>query len=76
MYLLYSILAFAEVLVLFASAISLVVLALRQVIRAISGLIDAAINAGLPDARRRFAALDLLGTRRVREVPGGHNEHF
>jgi hypothetical protein len=73
MYLLYSILAFAEVLVLFASAISLVVLAVRQVIKAISGLIDAAINAGLPDAQPRFTALDPAGVRRV---PGGHNEHF
>jgi hypothetical protein len=76
MYLLYSILAFAEVLVLFASATGLVVLAVRQVIKGVSGLIDAAIDAGLPDARRRFAALDPFGARRVREIPGGHNEHF
>ena len=61
MYLLYSILAFAEVLVLFASAISLVVLALRQVIKAISGSIDAAVNAGSPNADPRFTALDPVG---------------
>jgi hypothetical protein len=73
MSLLYSILAFAEVLVLFASAISVAILATRQFIKGISGLIDAAVNAGLPNAEPRFTALDPAGARRV---PGGHNEHF
>jgi hypothetical protein len=77
-YLLYAFLAFAEVLVLFAVAIALFVFALRQLVKWIGSLIDAALSARSADAAGvrtpdpfRFAV-----QKNVRRIPGGHNEVF
>lgn len=79
MYLLYFVLSLTEVLVLFASAIGLLVLIFKETARFIDGLLDAALNAVSPSGRPRIALLDPLGVGgkgRVRMIPGGHNERF
>ena len=79
MYLLYLVLSFTEVLVLFASAIGLLVFIVREIVRAIEGLLDAAMNAISASKQPRIESLQPLGVGgkgRVRIIPGGHNEHF
>ena len=79
MYLLYLVLSFTEVLVLFASAIGLLVFIVREIVRAIESLLDAAMNAISASKQPRIESLQPLGVGgkgRVRIIPGGHNEHF
>jgi len=79
MYLLYLVLSFTEVLVLFASAIGLLMFIVREIVRAIEGLLDAAMNAISASKQPRIESLQPLGVGgkgRVRIIPGGHNEHF
>ena len=79
MYLLYSVLAFAEVLVLFASTIGLLALAARQVTRKIRSLMGAPINTGSASTEPYVKTLNPLGVtveRHARQIPGGHNERF
>ena len=76
----YSVLAFAEVLVLFGSIIGILVLVGRQTVRGLNALMDA-LDAAL-DARARGtdprlrtpANLNLAVESRSRKIPGGHNE--
>jgi hypothetical protein len=78
-YLLYSGLAFAEVFVLFASVIAVLVLAVRQVVKAIASMVDVAIGAGSSDTEHHGKILDPLGAvagGRVRKIPGAHNDRF
>lgn len=78
----YSVLAFAEVLVLFGSIIGILVLVGRQAVRGLNALMDA-LDAAL-DARSRGADprlrtpanLNLAVESRSRKIPGGHNERF
>lgn len=77
--LLYSGLAFAEILVLLASALALLVLAVRQLKKAIERLLDAAVDAASPSAEPRRKTLDPLGAaagHRGRKIPGAHNDRF
>lgn len=78
----YSVLAFAEVLVLFGSIIGILVLVGRQAVRGLNALMDA-LDAAL-DARARGADprlrtpvnLNVAVEIRSRKIPGGHNERF
>lgn len=75
----YAVLAFAETLVLFASVLGLLVLALRQVVRGIDSLIDAAINSSSPDTKPRVrtpSRFNVAAESRLHRIPGGHNERF
>jgi len=79
MYYLLLVLSFSEVLVLFASAIGLFVFVLRETVRAIDDLLEAAINVRWPGAQSGVKAQGLLCVgfkSRLRMIPGGHNEHF
>ena len=79
MSLVYSVLAFAEVLVLLASAISLFVLVVRQAVREISRLLDGVIAARSPDTESSLMVQNPVSAgagSRFRKIPGGHNEHF
>ena len=79
MYLLSTVLAFAEVLVLFGSATGLFVLAASLVIKKLLSLTDATIKAGSPRAKSYIKTLNPLGSvieRPVRRIPGAHNEYF
>lgn len=79
MYLLCLVLSFAEVLVLFASAIGLLVLFVKEAVMSIEGLLDAAMNAMSPGGRPGIESLEPVGVGgkgRVRIIPGGHNERF
>jgi len=78
----YSVLAFAEVLVLLGSIIGILVLVGRQAVRGLNALMDA-LDAAL-DARARGADprlrtpvnLNVAVEIRSRKIPGGHNERF
>lgn len=77
--LVYSALAFAEVLVLFASAMALLALAARQVVRVIDSLIGVVIDAGSHRLKPRVQGsntLSLVFESRPCRIPGGHNERF
>jgi hypothetical protein len=79
MSLLYSVLAFAEVLVLFASAISLFAFLVRQVVREINRFLDAAVDAASPDTESPVKSPEPIGAgagSRLHKITGGHNEHF
>jgi hypothetical protein len=78
-YLLYSVLAFAEVLALFAVAIVLFIFLLKQAVKVLGAWIDAVIAAWSREAEPRLGNPKPLGvnaTKRVRQIPGGHNERF
>ena len=78
----YSVLAFAEVLVLFGSVIGILVLVFRQAVRGLNALMDA-VEAAL-DARSRGADpriskpvnLNVAVESRSHKILGGHNERF
>jgi hypothetical protein len=79
MYLLSTVLAFAEVVVLFASAIGLLVLAASLVLKKFLSLTDATIKAGSPRTKSYIKTLNPFGSaieRPVRRIPGAHNEYF
>jgi hypothetical protein len=74
-----SVLTFSAVLVLFASTIGILMLIARQVIRTIRGIVDMAIDASPTSAEPYVKTLNPLGVaveRRVRQIPGAHNERF
>jgi 4-hydroxybenzoate polyprenyltransferase len=74
-----SVLAGTEVVVLFASTIGLLGFAVRQVVRAINGLLDMAIDSASPSTKPRLRSpspSNVLVASRVRRIPGGHNETF
>jgi hypothetical protein len=78
----YSVLAFAEVLVLFGSVIGILVLVFRQAVRGLNAVMDA-VEAAL-DARSRGADpriskpvnLNVAVESRSHKILGGHNERF
>ena len=72
----YGVLAFAETLVLFGSVIGLLVFALRQVVRGMNLVIDAAINASSLDTTPRDRNRRRLNVAAAHRIPGGHNERF
>jgi hypothetical protein len=75
----YSALAFVEVLVLFASAISVLVLVVRQAVREINRLLDAAFDAASPSTEssvKNPEPVSATAGSRTRKVVGGHNEQF
>ncbi len=75
----YSVLAFAEVLMLFASVIGVLVFAVRCTVRAIDRFIEAAIDSSTGDAApgaRKPLRLDVAVEAGSRRIPGGHNERF
>ena len=75
----YSALAFAEILMLFASVIGILVFAVRRAVRAINSLMDTAINSNSPDAEprvRRQRRLKVATESGLHKIPGGHNERF
>ena len=79
MSLVYSILAFAEVLVLFASAIGLFVFIVKEVVREINRLFDAAAAAASANKESSVKSRDPVSVgagSRLHRIPGGHNEHF
>jgi hypothetical protein len=67
-----AVLAFAEVAVLFASAISLFVFLISEIVRTVDRLLDAAISG------RWFAIEHPLPVRdhRLHKIVGAHNERF
>ena len=78
-YLLYSVLSCTAVLVLFASAVALIALAVRIIIREIQVLMGTTTEAH-PSAREpRIKTLDPVGVgvgNRARQIRGAHNERF
>jgi len=74
----YSVLAFAEVLVLFGSIIGILVLVGRQAVRGLNALMDAldARAHGADPRLRTLANLNLAVESRSRKIMGGHNERF
>lgn len=72
----YAVLAFAETLVLFASILGLLVFVLRQMVRGINVVIDAAINASSLDTMPRDRNPSRLNVAAAHRIPGGHNERF
>jgi hypothetical protein len=71
-YYLFAALAFAEVAVLFASAIGLAVVVVREIIREIDHLLDVASRGRWLGTQRPPAAR----YHRAYEAVGGHNERF
>ena len=74
----YFVLAFAETLVLFASIIGLLALAVRLAVRGVNGLADA-IDSHWPGTEprvRRSARLGLAIESGSHEIRGGHNERL
>lgn len=77
--LVYSCLAFAEILVLFASIIGLLTFAVRQLIAITDALLSAAIDAGSRNSQprdKRPNTFNLMFEGRPRRILGGHNEPF
>lgn len=78
----YSVLAFAEVLVLFGSIIGILVLVGRQAVRGLNALmdaLDAALDAHSRGTDPRFrtpANLNVAVESCSRKILGGHNERF
>jgi hypothetical protein len=72
LYYLYAVLAFAEVAILFVSAISLFVFLVSEIVRTVDRLLDAAISGRWLAIGRPSPARD----HRLRKVLGGHNERF
>lgn len=75
----YSVLAFAEVLMLFASLIGVVVFAVRCAVRAIDRFIEAAVDANARDVEpgvRKPRRLNVVVETGSHRIPGGHNERF
>jgi len=75
----YSVLAFAETMVLFASVLGLLVLGLRLTVRGLNILIDAAIDSSARDAdsgARKPSRLNVAAGGGYHKIPGGHNERF
>ena len=74
----YSVLAFAEVLVLFGSVIGILVLVGRQAVRGLNALMDAldARSRGTDPRLRTPVNLNVAVESRSRKIPGGHNERF
>ena len=75
----YSVLAFAEVLMLFASVIGVLVFVVRCTVRAIDQFIEAAIDSSAGDTApgaRKPLRLDVAAETGSRRIPGGHNERF
>jgi hypothetical protein len=74
-----SVLTFSAVLVLLASTIAILALIVRHVIRTIRGIADMAVDASPTSAEPYIKTLNPLGVaveRRIRYIPGGHNERF
>ena len=79
MYSLYGFLAYAEVLVLIASALALFAFLTWQAVKKIRSLMDAAINAASPSAEPgldTFNPASAAAGRRTRVISGAHNERF
>jgi hypothetical protein len=77
--LVYFALAFGEILVLLASAIAVLVLILREIVAAINGLMDKAIDVGSAGTEPRAKSpspFKIAAGNRLRRIPGGHNETF
>ena len=75
----YSCLAFAEVLVLFASVIGLLTFVVKQLVALTDALLSAVINAGSRTSQPRVkgrSAFNLIFESRPRKILGGHNELF
>ncbi len=75
----YSVLAFAEILMLFASIIGVLVFAVRRTIEGIDRLIDAAIDLNTRDKEPRVrgrSCLNVAVESGFHRIPGGHNERF
>ncbi len=73
----YSILAGAEVVVLLASTIGLMAFAVRQAVRAIDSLLDAAVDAASPDTKPRLMSpSNVVVASHLHKIRGGHNEIF
>ena len=78
-YSLYSFLAYAEVLVLIASAIALFAFLAWQLFKKIRSLTDAAITAVSPSAESDLETLNPASAtagKRSRVISGAHNERF
>ena len=75
----YSVLAFAELLMLFGSIVGIIVFAVRRVVRAVDRFIEAAVDASARDAEpgvRKPLRLNVAAGAGARRIPGGHNERF
>ncbi len=78
-YALYAFLAFSEVLVLFASAIGVLVFIACELIGMLGSLADAAVSYGSRSGQHSVKTLRTMGAAagaRSRVIPGGHNERF
>jgi hypothetical protein len=75
----YSVLAFAELLMLFGSIVGIIVFAVRRAVRAVDRFIEAAVDASTRDAEpdaRKPLRLNVAAESGSRRIPGGHNERF
>ncbi len=78
-HLLYLFLAFAEVLVLLASAMGLLGFVVWRLAKKILDILDAGVTAKSPDTQppiKTSSPLGAMAGRRARQIPGGHNERF
>jgi hypothetical protein len=75
----YSVLAFAELLMLFASIVGVIVFAVRCAVGAVDRFIEAAVDASARDGEpgvRKPLRLNVAAEAGSRRIPGGHNERF